>query len=74
MHYRSLLECAVCRADKSQKRLGWEAEILNDQGDKFKGMNWKTYQRIKGHHDALKQVSFHDIGRKLGFLHKLRGR
>lgn len=23
------------------------------------------------HHDALVQVSLHDIGRKLGFLHKL---
>lgn len=31
----------------------------------------KTYQRLKSHHDALAQVSFHDIGRKPGFLHKL---
>jgi hypothetical protein len=26
---------------------------------------------VKSHHDALVQFSFHDIGRKLGFLHKL---
>jgi hypothetical protein len=40
-------------------------------GGKPKGMHWKTYQRLKSRHDALVQVSLHDIGRKLGFLHKL---
>ena len=62
---------ASSRADKLRKRLGWEAGILNGDGGKPKGMHWKTYQRIKNHHDALVQVSFHDIGRKLGFLYKL---
>ena len=62
---------ASSRADKLRKRLGWEAGILNGDGGKPKGMHWKTYLRIKSHHDALVQVSFHDIGRKLGFLHKL---
>jgi hypothetical protein len=51
--------------------MGWEAGILNGDGGKPKGMHWKTYQRLKNHHDALVQVSLHDIGRKLGFLHKL---
>jgi hypothetical protein len=32
--------------------------ILNCDGDKPKGMHWKTYQRLKSHHDALVQVSF----------------
>ena len=59
------------RADKLRKRLSWEAGILNGGGSKPKGMHWKTYWRLKSHHDALVQVSFHDIGRKLGFLHKL---
>jgi len=62
---------ASTKADKLRKRLGWEAGILNGNGDKPKGMHRKTYQRLKSHHDALVQVSFHDIGRKLGFLHKL---
>ncbi len=62
---------AATRADKLRKRMGWEAGILNGSGGKPKGMHWKTYQRLKGHHDALVQVSFHDIGRKLGFLHRL---
>lgn len=62
---------ASTKADKIRKRLGWEAGILNGDGGKPKGMHWKTYQRLKSHHDALVQVSFHDIGRKLGFLHRL---
>ena len=43
----------------------------NGNGNKPKGMHWDTYDRLKRDHDALVQVSFHDIGRKLGFLHKL---
>lgn len=62
---------ASTKADKLRKRLGWEAGILNGNGGKPKGMHWATYWRIKSQHDALVQVSFHDIGRKLGFLHKL---
>ena len=52
--------------------MGWEAGILNGDGSKPKGMHLKTYQRLKGHHDALVQVSFQDIGRKFGFLHELQ--
>jgi len=62
---------AATRADKLRKRMGWEAGILNGSGGKPRGMHWKSYQRLKDHHDALVQVSFRDIGRKLGFLHKL---
>ena len=62
---------ASTKADKLRKRLGWEAGILNGDGGKPKGMHWKTFHRLKGHHDALVQFSFHDIGRRFGFLHKL---
>jgi hypothetical protein len=34
-------------------------------------MHWKTYQRLKSHHDALVQVSLHDMNRRLEFLHEL---
>jgi len=61
---------ASTKADKLRKRMGWEAGILNGDGGKPKGMHWKTYQRLKSHHDALVQVSLHDIGRKLGLLDK----
>ena len=62
---------ASIKADKIRKRLGWEAGILNGSGGKPKGMHWKTYQRLKAHHDRLVLISCHDIARKLGFLQKL---
>ena len=62
---------ACTKADKIRKRLGWPAGIVNPKGSKPKGMHWTTYQRLKIQHDALVQISFQDIGRKLGFLHKL---
>lgn len=62
---------ASTKADKIRKRLGWQAGILNGEGGKPKGMHWTTFWRLKGEHDALAQVSFQDIGRKLGFLHRL---
>ena len=62
---------ASTKANKLRKRLGWQVGIFNGDGGKPKGMHWKTYLRLKSHHDALAQVSLHDIGRKLGFLHKL---
>ena len=61
----------MTKADKLRKRLGWPAGIANPGTGKPKGMHWETYDRLKSDHDELKQVSFHDIGRKLGFLHKL---
>lgn len=62
---------ASTKADKLRKLLGWQVGILNGEGDKPKGMHRKTYQQLKSRHDAFVQVSLHDIGRKLGFLHKL---
>lgn len=61
------------QAGKLRKRLGWKTGILNGDGGKPKGMHWKTYHQLKSRHDALVQVSLHDISRKLGFLHKLLG-
>ncbi len=62
---------ASTKADKIRKRLGWPIGILNPVAGKPKGMHWKTFDRLRLQHDALTQVSFHDIGRKLGFLHRL---
>ena len=44
---------------------------MTGDGGKPKGMHWETYQRLKSNHDALMQVSFEDIGRKLIFLNEL---
>ena len=62
---------AMTKADKIRKRLGWPAGIANPTGGKPKGMHWKTFDRLRLQHDALKHFSFHDIARKLGFLHRL---
>ena len=58
------------RADKRRKRMDWPAGIFNGNGGKPKGMHWTTYQRLKSQHDALVQVILHDIGSKLGILHR----
>lgn len=46
---------AFTRADKVRKRLGWCAGVANDQGDKPKGMHWKTYLRL------LNQLNAHSM-------------
>ena len=61
---------ASTKAGKLRKRLSWEAEVLNGDGGKPKGMHWTTCWRLKRHHGALMQVSAQDIGRKLGRLRK----
>ena len=62
---------ASTKDNKIRQHLGWPVGILNDDGGRPKGMHWTTYLRLKSHHDALVQVSLHDLGRKLGFLNKL---
>lgn len=62
---------ASTKANKIRKRLGWPIGILNGTGGKPKGMHWVTYDRLTARHNALSQVSFQDIGRKLGFLRRL---
>ena len=59
------------QADRIRKRMGWPAGIIQGSGAKPKGMHWKTFWHLKTEHDALVQISFRDLGRKLGFLHRL---
>jgi hypothetical protein len=37
-------------------------------------MHWKAFWRLMAEHEALVQVGFRDMGRKLGFLRRLLGR
>jgi hypothetical protein len=58
--YRSQRESkedrAARRADKIRHKLNWKRGILNSEGDKPKGMHWKTFHRlIKKHDDFVKQ-------------------
>lgn len=45
------------RADKIRQRLGWEPGILNGDGDKPKGMHWRTFERLQNEHDAYVEAS-----------------
>jgi len=43
------------KADKIRERLGWWAGIALPDGEKPKGMHWKTFYRMKAKHDATVQ-------------------
>ncbi len=45
------------RADRIRQRLGWEPGILNGDGDKPKGMHWRTFERLQAEHDAYVESS-----------------
>jgi hypothetical protein len=44
---------AARRADRLRARLGWEPGILNGEGEKPKGMRWRTFERLAAKHDDL---------------------
>src|SRR6056297_2981653 len=48
---------AARRADVIREKLEWEPGILNGEGWKPKGMHWRTFQRLRGQHEALVQKS-----------------
>jgi hypothetical protein len=62
---------AARKADRIRKRLGWPIGILNDSLGKPKGMHWRTYWRLKRHHDALVQVSFREMEARFGLQTQL---
>ena len=37
---------ALRRADQLRERLGWAPGILNAEGEKPKGMHWRTFDRL----------------------------
>ena len=61
---------AARRADTIRKRLGWEAGILNGEGDKPKGMHWRTFGRLKAEHDAYVGVSLAGMAERFGILER----
>jgi hypothetical protein len=54
------------RADKIRQRLGWEPGILNGDGDKPKGMHWRTFERLKAKHDAFSNAALAGMAERLG--------
>jgi len=59
---------AARRADTIRKRLGWEAGILNGEGDKPKGMHWRTFGRLKAEHDAYVRTSLAGMAQRFGLM------
>ena len=57
---------ATRRADKLRDRLGWVAGILNDAGDKPKGMHWQTFWRLQASQDAHVIRALAGMSAKLG--------
>lgn len=65
---------AGSRADTIRKRLGWEAGILNSNGDKPKGMHWDTFERVQSTHDAHVNQALAVMSAKLGLAMDRLGR
>jgi hypothetical protein len=61
---------AARRADTIRRRLGWEAGILNGEGNKPKGMRWRTYERLKAEHDAFVGVALASMEKRFGLLER----
>ena len=59
---------ATRRADRIRDRLGWEAGILNREGDKPKGMHWRTFERLHAEHTEFVNASLAGMMRKFGRL------
>lgn len=59
---------AMRRADNIRRRLGWEVGILNGEGDKPKGMHWRTFERMKAEQDAFANASMVGMLLKFGRL------
>ena len=56
------------RADKIRHRLGWEAGILNGNGNKPKGMHWRTFARMTSAHNAFSAASFAGMAHRFGMI------
>jgi hypothetical protein len=59
---------ASSRAEKLRTLLGWQAGVLNGDGGKPKGMHWRTFHRLRATHDALAEVAWADIAKRLGLM------
>ena len=77
LSYRSQREAdedrATRRAGKLRERLGWEPGILNGDGDKPKGMHWRTFVRLQTEHGAHVNTSLAGMAAKLGLLSERMG-
>lgn len=59
---------AMRRAGKIRQRLGWEPGIANPEGDKPKGMHWRTFEKLTARHDAFAHASWMGMAARLGVV------
>jgi len=59
---------AMRRAETIRRRLGWEPGIANLEGDKPKGMHWRTFDRLRAEHDAFAHASWMGLAKRLGMM------
>lgn len=75
--YRSQREAAddraTRRAETIRRRMGWEPGILNETGDKPKGMHWRTYWTLHARHDAHVVCALQGMAAKFGLLRDRMG-
>ncbi len=53
----SVSDLVIRRANKIRKRLGWEEGILNQPGEKPKGMHWQTFWKLERQHNVFLKKS-----------------
>lgn len=51
------------RANAIRKRLGWKPGIANPPGGKPKGMQWRTYRRLRDEHEQLADALTINVGK-----------
>lgn len=56
---------ALLRVNKIRRRLGWLPGVLNEIGNRRKGMHRKTYDRLKAEHDYLVKTSLTDLAKEI---------
>ena len=64
----SIDDRAARRANRIRKRLGWPVGIFNPNGEKPKGMRWKTYWRLCDEHNAFANVTLIGLAKWVGIL------
>lgn len=62
---------AARRANTIRRRLGWEPGIRNLPGWKPKGMQWRTFERLKAEHDAFANASSAGMARQLELMNRV---
>ena len=63
------LDRATRRANKIRRRLRWEEDIINPNGDKPKGMHWQTFWKLERQHNVFFRRSLDGMKEQLGLRH-----